>query len=211
MKTARLALLIASSLLLAACSSEAPKTSTEVKLAETTPAFQPTYITGREALQKMYVSARAWAPDAKPYNLKSNATKDANGQDGKAGVWSAGFASASRRSIRSYTWSGVKAEGAPKPGISNDVEDTYNPANTSTAMFDLAFLKSDSDAAFKAAEKHGIAPLLKKDKDTKIYYAVNWRPRENKLVWRVLVGDQSEPKLTLDVDASTGAFIKAEK
>ncbi len=211
MTNARLAFLIAPLLLLAACSSEPPKTSTEAKPAETKPAFQPTYITGREAVQKMYVSARSWAPDAKPYSLQSIATKNDNGQDGKAGIWSAGFASASRRGMKVYTWSGIKDEGAPPTGISNNAEDTYNPANTSTTVFDMAFLKADSDAVFKAAEKHGIAPILKKDKDTKIYYSVNWRPRENKLVWRVLVGDQNDPKLTLDVDASTGAFIKAEK
>ncbi|MGZ4789237.1 MAG: hypothetical protein ACXVZX_12025, partial [Terriglobales bacterium] len=28
------------------------------------PEFQATYLTGREALQKMYIAARAWAPDA---------------------------------------------------------------------------------------------------------------------------------------------------
>ena len=211
MKNARIALLIASLFLLAACSSEAPKTSSDSKPAETKPAFQPTYLAGREALQKMYISARSWAADAKPYSLQSIALKEANGQDGKAGIWSAGFASASRRGMKVYTWSGVKAENAPEPGMSNNAEDTYNPSNTSTTVFDMAFLRSDSDVAFKAAEKHGIAPLLKKDQDTKIYYALNWRPHENKLVWRVLVGDQNDPKMTLDVDASTGTFIKAEK
>jgi hypothetical protein len=211
MRTARFALLVFLSLFLAACSSEAPKPSTEAKPAETKPAFQPTFLLGREALQKMYISARSWVADAKPYNLRSIATKEDNGQDGKAGIWSAGFASASRRGVKVYTWSGIKGD-APEPGVSNNSEDTYNPANTSTAVFDLAYLKTDSDAAFKAAEKHGVDKVLKQDKDAKVFYSLNWRPQENRLVWRVAVGeDQSDPKIVVDVDASTGAFMKVEK
>jgi hypothetical protein len=197
---------------LAACSSPAPTTSsTENKTAETKPAYQPSFSTGREALQQMYVAARSWAPDAKPYSLHSFPTKDNNGQDGKAGLWSAGFASASRRAIKVFSWSGIKTEDS-EPGISSKPEDTYNPANTSTAAFDMAFLKADSDAVIKTALKHGGDKVLAKNKDYDVYYSVSWLPRENKLVWRMVFGEvENEPKLAIDVDASTGEFIKVEK
>ena len=194
------------------CSSPAPKTETANKPAETKLAFEPTYLTGREALQKMYIAARAWAADCKPYSLQSQPTKDENGQDGKAGVWTAGFASAARRSVKVFTWSGIKADDAPEPGVSNRPEDTYNPANTSTAVFEMAFLKVDSDEAAKTALKHGGDKQLKKDKDTKVFYALNWNGRENKLIWRVVYGpDMNDPKLVVDVDASSGTFVKVEK
>jgi hypothetical protein len=213
MKNARIALVFPLFALaaLVGCSSPAPKTESVSKPAETTPAFQATFLTGREALQRMYVAARAWAPDAKPYSLKSIASKEDNGQDGKSGIWGAGFASATRRSIKTFSWSGIKSDDAPEPGISNRPEDTYNPANTSTAAFDLAFLKVDSDEALDVAKKHGADKQLKKAADTNVFYALSWNPRENKLTWRVLLGDANEPKLALDVDATTRAFMKTEK
>lgn len=213
MKNARTALVFAlfTLALLTGCSSPAPTTTGESKPAESKPAFQSKFLTGREALQQMYVAARAWAPDAKPYSLKSIATKEDNGQDGKSGIWGAGFASATRRSIKTFSWSGLKSDDAPEPGISNRPEDTYNPANTSTAVFDMAFLKVDSDEALDVAKKHAADKLLKKAPDTNVFYALNWNPRENKLTWRVLLGDANEPKLAIDVDATTRAFMKTEK
>lgn len=197
--------------LISGCSSPAPTTSTENKTVETKPAFQPTYTTGREALQKMYIAARSWAPDAKPYNLHSMPMKDDNGQDGKSGMWSAGFASANRRAIKVFTWSGIKTDDE-EPGISSKPEDTYNTANTSTAVFDMTYLKVDSEEALKTATKHGGDKVLAKNKDYNVYYTVNWNPRENKLVWRVLFGEvENEPKLAIDVDASTGDFMRVEK
>ena len=203
-------LALLSLILLAGCSSPAPNT-TENKTAEAKPAYQPTFTTGREALQKMYIAARSLAPDAKPYNLHAFPSKDDNGQDGKSGMWSAGFASANRRAIKVFTWSGIKTEDE-EPGISSKPEDTYNTANTSTAVFDIAYLKVDSDEALKAAMKHGGDKVLAKNKDFNVYYAVSWNARENKLIWRVAFGDvENEPKLAIDVDASTGDFMKVEK
>jgi hypothetical protein len=205
-----MALVLAS---LLGCSSEPAKPATESKAPEPQqPAFQNQFLTGREALQKMYIQARSWAPDAKPYNLVSYASKDANGQDGKSGIWSAGFASPSRRGVKVYSWSGLKADDAPEPGVSAKPEDTYNPSNSTTQIFDLAFLKEDSTKAAEVAKAHGGDKLLKKDPDTKALYRVDWNPRENKLYWHVLYGpDRDAPKLRVAVDASTGAFIRVEK
>lgn len=176
------------------------------------PKFEPQYLAGREALQKMYIQARSWAGDAKPYSLQSQPTDQANGQDGKAGIWTAGFASPARRGLKVYTWSGIQADGAPEPGVGARPEDTYNPANTSTQIFDLAFLKTDSDEAVKEADKHGGDKLIKTSPNTKVFYALEWVPRENRLYWHVVYGpDRNEPKLRVAIDASTGKFIKVEK
>jgi hypothetical protein len=211
MKNARFVIAGALLLLFISCSSS-PQKPAETPAQPAKPAFQPTFYTGREALQKMYIAARAWAGDAKPYNLQSIATKDDNGQDGKAGIWGAGFASASRRAVKVFTWSGIQADNAPEPGISSHPEDTYNPANVNTQVFEMAFLKIDSDEAGKTAEKHGGEKVTKENKDTRVYYTLNWNPRENKLTWRVAFGEeQNSPKETIDVDATTGSFTKVEK
>jgi hypothetical protein len=163
-------------------------------------------------MQKMYISARSWTGDVKPFNLQSVATKDANGQDGKAGVWQCGFASPSRRGLKLFAWSGIKADDAPEPGVASRPEDTYNPANTSTQIFDMAFLKVDSDKAVEEANKHGGDKILKKDPSTKVFYLLDWNSRENKLAWHVLYGpERDNPKLRVAVDATTGGFIRVER
>lgn len=195
------------------CSSGPQKAAKETTSAEQAkPAFQPSYETGREALQKMYIAARSWAIDAKPYRLQSQPTKDADGHNGKSGIWQAGFASPSKREIKLFTWSGIQADGAPAPGINSRPADTYSPANTSTEIFDIAFLKIDSQQAFDVAQKHGGEALVKKTPDLPVYYSLDWYVRDNKLYWHVLYGEnRTDPKLVVDVDATTGQFVRVEK
>ena len=160
----------------------------------------------------MYVAAHLWAADARPYNLQSTPFKDYTGSDGKAVIWRAGFASVARRSIKSFLWSGVKSEDAPAPGVSSGVEDTYNPRNSSTLVFDSAFLKVDSDKAFDLAEKHGGEKLTKANPKQPIAYMLDWNPQENILTWHVIYGaSAAEAKLRVAVNASTGAFLRVEK
>jgi hypothetical protein len=168
--------------------------------------------TGREAFQKMYTSAHLWAPDARPYNLQSSTFKDYTGQDGKAVIWRAGFASPARRSIKAFLWSGVRDPDAPSPGVSSGVEDTYSPNNSSTQVFDAAFLKVDSDKAYGIAQQHGGEKLTKANPKQPVVYLLDWDPRENVLTWHVVYGpSESEAKLKVAVNASTGAFERVEK
>jgi hypothetical protein len=169
-------------------------------------------LTARETFQKMYAAARSWAADARPYRLESSTFKDYNGADGKAVIWRAGFASPSRRSIKTFLWSGVKSEDAPTPGISSGTEDTYSPSNSSTQVFDAAFLKVDSDKAYEVAQKHGGEKLTKANPKEPVFYLLDWNPKENMLAWHVIYGTSpSEAKLRVAVNASTGAFERVEK
>ena len=52
---------------------------------------------------------------------------------------------------------------APSRGISPGSEDNYSPTNSSTQIFDVVFLKTDSDKALEVAQKHGGDKLLAKD------------------------------------------------
>src|SRR2546426_945162 len=72
----------------------------------------PDLLTGRSAFQKVYIAARGWAPDAKPYRIVSVPTSDANGHDGKWAAWRASFASPSQHAVKSYVWSGSTAPDA---------------------------------------------------------------------------------------------------
>jgi hypothetical protein len=180
--------------------------------AENKPAAQPPeYITGRSAFQKLYVAARGFSGDVKPYRLQSNYTPDSPSQEGKAGIWSAQFASPSRRSIKAYTWSGLSGENMPDRGVSHGTEDSYNPSNSSTRVWDIAFLKIDSDKAFETAQKHGGEALTKKDPKQPVAYILDWNGSGNQLVWHVIYGtDVNDAKLRIMVDASSGEFVAKE-
>jgi len=172
----------------------------------------PELITARSAFQKLYIAARGWNPDAKPYRLEAIVTSDGNGHDGKWAIWRCSFASAAQRSAKAYTWSGSAADGAPSRGVNPGTEDSYSPSNSSTQVFDMAFLKIDSDQAFATAQKHGGDKILEKAADTPVLYICDWNHNTSELTWHVIYGSSREgAKLTVAVNASTGEFIRVEK
>jgi hypothetical protein len=193
--------------MLTACTSEPSKP------AETKPEMKaPEFLLARSAFQKVYVAARGWQQDAKPYRLESVVTTDGNGHDGKAAVWRGSFASPAMRSEKPYTWSGSAADGAPDRGVSPGNEDSYSAANSSTQVFDMAFLKIDSDQAFGTAQKHGGDKILEKAPDTPVFYVCDWNHNTNELTWHVIYGtSRDDAKLKVAVNASTGEFIRVEK
>lgn len=194
-------------LLMTACTSE------PAKPAETKPEVKgPELSTGHPEFQRCYISARGWKPDAQPYRLESSITSDANGHDGKSAIWRASFASPSARTEKSFTWSGSAAPGAPDRGVNPGIEDSYNPSNASTQVFDMAFLKVDSDKAFETAQKHGGDKILEKAPDMPVIYVCDWNHNTNELVWHVIYGESRDnAKLRVAVNASTGEFIRVEK
>lgn len=202
--TAGLALLM----MLAACSSESAKPTTPAK-----PEVKPAeLISGRSAFQKTYIAARGWSADAKPYRLEALVTSDGNGQDGKWALWRGSFGSETRRTEKSFTWSGSAAEGAPERGVNPGTEDSYSTSNASTQVFDIAFLKIDSDQAFATAQKHGGDKILEADAKTPVFYICDWNHNTNQLIWHVIYGAaRDSAKLTVAVNASTGEFIRVEK
>jgi hypothetical protein len=172
----------------------------------------PELETGRAAFQKLYLGARGWARDAQAYRLESMVNSDSKGREGKAAIWRAGFASPAQRSAKPYTWSGTDAKDAPPSGMNPGTEDTYNPSNASTTVFDIAFLKTDSDKAFEIAQQHGGDKLLQKSPDTPVLYILEWNRVENMLVWHVIYGTSRDDfKLKIAVNATTGEYVRVEK
>ena len=196
--------------LLVSCSPE--------KKAKSQPASQPAakpaakeaqFETGRTAFQKMFLAARLWAPDVRPFRLQSQFTADAPTAEGKAGLWRASFASPSKRMMKLFARSGLVGPDAPEQGISFSAEDSWNPSNSSTVPFDLAFLKVDSEKAYEVAQKNGGDKLTKKDPKQPVIFQLAWDASKNQLVWHVLYGENpTETKLRIAVDATSGNFIR---
>jgi hypothetical protein len=172
----------------------------------------PELLTGRAAFYKVFISARNYAADVKPFRIESTPSPESQGQDGKSAIWRSSFASATQHGVKPFFWSGSNASDAPSRGISPGNEDTYNPSNASTQVFDVAFLKVDSDQAFAVAQKHGGDKILEKDPATPVLYVCDWNHNTNELIWHVIYGNSRETaKLTVAVNASTGEFIRVEK
>jgi hypothetical protein len=170
------------------------------------PAAQETQaLLGRAAFQKTYISARGWQPDAMPYEEHSQPTKEVPGEEGKAAVWTAGFGSVNRGLAKTFTWSGITHSMTPS------AEDTFDPRNSSTHTFDLGFLKTESDAAYKIAQEHGGKKLTDRDPKIPIAYRLGWSQRDNTLEWHVMYGGDADPKLTVAINATTGQFVRIEK
>lgn len=201
------AILLAALAMLLACDSNTPKTP-----ATKAEPKAPELLTGRAAFQKVFIAARNYAADVKPFRIESTPTTDGNGQDGKSAVWSASFASPTQHGVKPFIWSGSNAPDAPSRGVSPGNEDVYNPGNASTQIFDVAFLKVDSDQAFTVAQKHGGDKILEKDPSTAVIYVCDWNHNTNELVWHIIYGSaRDSAKLTIAVNASTGEFIRVEK
>ena len=207
------ALLCLSLSLLVSCSSE-KKVATDTA---SQPAPKPVvkaaqYDTGRTAFQRVYLSARLWAADAKPFRLQSQFTPDAPTAEGKSGMWRASFASPSKRMMKLFVWSGLVGPDAPEQGISFSAEDSWSASNSSTQPFDMGFLKVDSDKAYEVAQKNGGDKLTKKDPKQPVIFVLSWDATKNQLIWHVLYGENpTEAKLRLAVDATTGEFLRVEK
>jgi hypothetical protein len=172
----------------------------------------PELLTGRSAFYKVFIAARGYAADAKPFRIESTPSSESDGHDGKSTMWRSSFASANQRGVKPFFWSGSNLPDAPPRGISPGNEDVYNPSNASTQVFDVAFLKIDTDQAFTEAQKHGGDKLLAKDAATPVLYVCDWNHNTNELTWHVIYGaSRDAAKLTVAVNASTGEFIRVEK
>ncbi len=204
----KLILIFSALILMSACSSQNP-----VPAAVEKPQPKgPELVTARTAVQKLYITARGWARDAQPYRVESQTTSESKGQEGKSAIWQAGFASAAQHGVKPYTWSGSAAPDAPSRGVNPGLEDSYSPTNSSTQVFDIAFLKIDSDKALEVAQKHGGDKAIAKNPDLSIFYILDWNRSTNELIWHVIYGPtRDQYKLRLAINATTGEFMRDEK
>lgn len=203
--------LSALTLLASGCSTQPEKAKERAAAKKAEVKEESEFESGRSAFQRMYVSARTWAPDAQAVRLESRPHAQDPG-DGKAGNWSAVFVSASKQAVRNYVWSGIVSDSSTETGVSPGSADYWSPANASTRPYDQNYLKIDSDKALAVALKKGGAALVKKDPKQPIKYMLFFDANKNRLLWRVSFGNsQSDSKLNVLVNASNAEFVMIEK
>jgi hypothetical protein len=171
----------------------------------------PALYTGLQAFNCVNGLAQRWSSDVIPVRLESQVNSEANGQDGKATVWKAGFISPSRGKLKYFFCSGSRLKDSPPYGPSADTEQAYGP-DVPSLGFQPLFLKTDSDKAYAVAQEHGGASLIKKDPNQVVTYFVLWNPKQRALYWYVMYGKDKESAAGAGiVNALTGAYVGASK
>ncbi len=184
----------------------APESGAGSTAATSAPSKPPGLYTGLQAFSCVNGLAQRWASDVIPVRLESQVNSEANGQDGKASVWKAGFISPSRRKIKYFYCSGSRLKDSPPYGPSAGTEEAYGP-DVASLGFQPLFLKTDSAQAYIVAQEHGGASLIKKNPKQEVTYFVLWNPKQRALYWYVMYGkDQESASGTGIVNALTGAY-----
>ena len=184
--------------------SEEPKVATEQKK-EAPKALEA--LTGRQAFQQMYISARQWAPDCQPLKLENINLAEVKATAGKSGAWQCVFVSPGRSRAKTFTWSAIEAEGNLHKGVFGGPEESYSPSRQEQPFL-IAAIKTDSDEAYKeAADK--AAEYLKKSSDKPVHFVLELTPRFPDLAWRIFWGESvSSSEYTVFIDASTGKYLE---
>ena len=187
-------------LLLAGCSTE---TSAPQKKAEEKP---PEPVTGRQALQQMYIAARGWAADIQPVRITSILLAEVKAEPGKAAAWEALFVSASQNKARAYTYSVVEGEGNLHKGVFAGFDQSYSIG--AAKPFPMAAIKVDSDQAYQTALKKG-ADYDKKNPGKPIIFLLEANNKFPDVSWRVIWGETAgTSNFSIFVDASTGTYLE---
>lgn len=204
-----MAMIFSAAAILVACSSEPkPSSSAPPALAEKK---EPAFYTGKSCLSQMASVAARWQPDALPVHMESGLNAESSGQEGKSTIWRAMFASASRRTNRTFVCSGSRLKEEPAIGVTGSSEMASAPG-ISSSMFQPFLLTVDSDKAYAAAREHGGDVFLKKDPKQPVVYTLDWDGKRKELVWGVMFGTSaSDSRGVAVVDASTGRFLRAGK
>jgi hypothetical protein len=200
----RVGLFAVALLTLAACSSP---NEAAAKKAEQTP--DPP-LTGRQAFQRMFPQARAWALDALPLLLQSYNLAKVKSAGGKAGAWEATFVSASLHRSRLFTWSALEAEGNLHKGVFAGPEQSYSMPTGQESPFEISAIRVDSDEALEAASKQKDTIVFrKKFPDIPMMFILERTRRFPDLAWRVLFGESvSTSEYSVYIDATTGKYLE---
>ena len=186
--------------------SEAPKEETTT----TAPVKPPAPITGRQGFQSTYPSARAWAADAQPIQVRSMNLDSVKSEPGKAPLWEVTFVSQARSKMRIFTWSAVE-EGNLHKGTFGAIEDSWAGPSGQDRPFDSITIQTDTTEALEKAIAESDEYLKKPGAKPALSYLLHLTPRYPEPVWVVLWGTSvGTAKHTVTVGASSGKVLAKE-
>lgn len=190
-------------LLLTGCGGSPPAAK---KVSE--PEKPPEPVTGRYAMNQLYIAARNWQPDVQPLQLTSQRIAQVKDEPGKSGVWQAIFVSAAQQKARTYTYSIVEVEPSLHKGVFPGLAENYTGPSGGISPFLMPAVRTDSDHAYEVALKHS-EKYAKANPDMPVLFLLQ-QPRElPNVAWRVIWGESVNMSgWSVYVDASTGEYVK---
>jgi hypothetical protein len=193
------------SLLSSSCS-DAPKEETKAEA----PVKPPAPITGRQGFQSTYPSARAWAQDAVPIQVRSMNLDSVKSEPGKAPLWEVTYVSATRSKMRIFTWSAVE-EGNLHKGVFGAIEDSWAGPSGQDRPFESITIQADTPEALEKAIAESGEYLKKPGDKPPISYLLHLTPRYPEPTWVVLWGTSvGTAKHTVTIGASSGKMLAKE-
>jgi hypothetical protein len=177
---------------------------------ETKPKAEPPSapITGRQAFQMTYPSARTWAPDCQPIRMRSMHLPNVKSENGKAGAWQIDYVSQARGRQRSYSWSAIEGEGSLHKGVFGTQEEPWGGAQGQEQPFLAAALKIDTPEAWATAVGKSGEYLNKPGVKPRVNFMLTQTSRYPDPAWRVFWGESvSAAEWSVFIDATTGAFL----
>jgi hypothetical protein len=190
-------------LVMTACS-DAPPAEKKVKAPE--PPSEP--ITGRQAFQATYPSARTWAADCQPIRVLSINLPNPKSDGGKAGAWQIDYVSQTRARQRTFTWSAIESEGNLHKGVFGTQEEAWAGARGQEQPFVAAALKIDTPDALETATGKSAEYLKKPGEKPRLNFMLTSTSRYPDPAWRVFWGESvSAAEWSVFIDATTGAYL----
>jgi hypothetical protein len=190
-------------LALAGCSEEKKPVAAEPK----EPEKPAEAVTAQSAFQQMFITARAWSPDAKAVRIASLDLKEVKSEAGKAGAWECTFVSERRQKARRFTYSVIELPGSNlRKGVFGGSEDNWSAGGQAKPFVIQAF-KTDSVAAYDIAIKKG-ADYAKKNPNMPVKFLLEQTNRFPNPAWRVIWGESvALSGYSIFVDATEGKYL----
>src|SRR3989442_14746173 len=129
-----------------------PRNRKEKRPAEAAKRAEP--VTGRYALNQMYLAARAaLGSDVEPLQCISINLQEVKTVPGKAAAWRCTFVSARAGKAKDYTYSVVESMGNLHKGVFAGLDESWSGPRGAAKPFIMAAIKTDTDAAYEVAAK----------------------------------------------------------
>jgi hypothetical protein len=193
---------------LVGCSSEAPKTAetkTDTAPAEKKDTGPAVPVTGKTAFYEMYDAAHTWAPDIQALSLTAGSVNGVTNADGKAGVWTAVFASPSMKMTRTYVYSVAEQLPTYQKGVKAEGTDPWPGPTAAATPFAGTDVTVDSDAAYKTAADKA-ASWIKDNPGKTATITLGFATRFPAPVWYIMWGD-AKSGYAAYVNAATGNVL----
>ena len=165
----------------------------------------PEAITAKRALYELYKPALNWATDLLPLSMTSGEVPNVKNENGKAGMWTAIFFSASRKETRSFTWAAADSGTGIRKGSNVGTALPWQGATPESFPFAVWVFLFDSDGAYNEAVARA-ADWLRTHPNQEARFRLG-AFKTAAPVWYVMWGTEEDGYSTI-MSALTGRFIR---